>query len=203
MTNTLQRTDSSDPAELLGIPGLETRSVAAAQLRAGDNEDGTFDGYACLWGVKDSYGTTFDQGCFSAGGLDGDLYAYLDMHSPFVVIGTFTAAEDDKGLKIAGSWDDTTNGRDARVQARTGSKNGLSVGFVPLMVDPDAEDHFTQCRLVEVSQITRRMAAVPGAELSAARKRFLASLDPSAVDPLKSRDRAILAAARLRLLALG
>jgi hypothetical protein len=37
------------------------------------------------------------------------------------------------------------------------------------MVDPDDESAFTQCRLVETSQITRRMASVPGAELDKVR----------------------------------
>lgn len=204
---TLRRSDNSDPfdaAAALGVPFLETRAFASQQLRAADDADGTFEGYACIWGVQDSYGTTFDRGCFGAGGLDGDLYAFLDMHSPFVVAGTFNASEDDKGLFIKGAWDDTTTGRDCRTQARSGSKNGLSVGFVPLMVDPDAEDHFTQCRLVEVSQITRRMASVPGAELTAARKRFLAELDgrESSGATQRTRTNAQLAIARLQLLQL-
>ena len=199
MTSMLRRSASSvelDPAAIAGVPGMETRMLQSLQLRAGDDQDGTFEGYACVWDVTDSYGTTFRQGCFGAGGLDTDPYALLEMHNPVNVSGLFTAVEDGKGLLIKGGWDDTALGRDGRARAKSGSANGLSVGFVPIMVDPDDENVFTQCRLVEVSQITRRMASVPGAELTAARKR----LRESHPDAIRRRDDATtLAIARLRL----
>lgn len=149
------------------------RVVATGQLdlrAAGDSDTGAFEGYAVLWDVTDSYGTRFAPGCFSAGGLDEDLYALLAMHDPTQVIGTFRAREDERGLYITGSWDDTSSGRDARARAKSGSAPGLSVGFVPLMVDPNDENRYTQTRLVEVSQITARMAAVPGAEFAGVRQ---------------------------------
>jgi hypothetical protein len=43
------------------------------------------------------------------------------------------------------------------------------VGFVPIGVDPDDDTVFTSARLVETSQITRRMASVPGAGITKAR----------------------------------
>lgn len=142
--------------------GLELRAAA-------EGDEGTFEGLACAAGVRDAYGTTFAPGCWTAGGLDGDVYALLDMHDPTVAIGTFRAREAEDGLWIAGAWDDTAAGRDARVRARSGSAPGLSVGFTPVMVDPDDPDVFTQTRLIEVSQITARMAAVPGSEFTASR----------------------------------
>lgn len=153
---------SSDPVVL-------HRVVADMAVRAAEDDAGTFDGWALLWDTLDSYGTTFAPGTFSAGGLDTDPYAMLWMHDRDRPIGVFTAEERDRGLWIEGGWDDTTDGRDARARARSGSAPGLSVGFVPIMVDPDDENRFTQARLVETSQITRRMAAVPGAELVGAR----------------------------------
>lgn len=164
-TPTLER-----PGAALGLGDqLQTRALQALQMRAGDGEAGTFEGYACVWDVEDSYGTTFQRGCFSRGGLDPEPYALLWMHNPLEVLGTFTAQEDDHGLRIAGAWDETAAGKDARVRAKSGSAPGLSVGFVPIMVDPDDETLFTQCRLVETSQITRRMASVPGASLDKVR----------------------------------
>ena len=146
------------------------RSVADVIVRAAQEDDaGTFDGWAVRYGVKDSYGTTFATKSFTEGGLDSDPYAFLWMHDRMVPVGVFTAEDKDEGLWISGGWDDTTDGRDARARAKSGSAPGLSVGFVALMVDPDDESIFTQTRLVEVSQITRRMAAVPGSELVGAR----------------------------------
>jgi HK97 family phage prohead protease len=149
---------------LLGADGqpVDIRAAAAA-------DRGVFEGYAMLWDTTDAYGTRFAPGSFGAGGLDGGLYALLVMHDPNRAAGTFTAREDDRGLWIAGGWDDTSEGKDARARAKTGSADGLSVGFVPLMLDPDDEARFTQARLVEVSQITARMAAVPGAGFASAR----------------------------------
>ena len=139
-------------------------------LRAAAASDaGTFEGYGCLWDVRDSYGTTFSRGCFGSGGLDENLYALLWMHNPELVIGTFRAREDDTGLWLSGEWDQTPEGQTARARAKSGSAPELSVGFVPLMVDPGDDTRFTQVRLVETSQITARMAAVPGAGFSSMR----------------------------------
>jgi HK97 family phage prohead protease len=145
------------------------RAVADIAVRAAAEDAGTFDGWAVLWDTVDSYGTTFAPTSFTDGGLDSDPYAMLWMHDRDRPIGVFTAESRDRGLWIEGGWDDTTDGRDARARAKSGSAPGLSVGFVPIMVDPDDENRFTQVRLVETSQITRRMAAVPGAELVGAR----------------------------------
>lgn len=149
---------------------VQHRLVGGLDLRAAATSEGTFEGYACVWDVVDSYGTTFAPRSFGAGGLDTDPYPLLWMHDRDVVLGTFTATEDDRGLLIRGSWDDTGVGRDARARAKSGSAPGLSVGFVPILVDPDDEDRFTQVRLVETSQIVARMASVPGASIHNARQ---------------------------------
>lgn len=158
------------PGMLLGLgDSLQTRALQQLTVRAKDDEEGTFEGYGCVWDVVDTYGTTFRRGCFTEGGLDAGDYALLEMHDPTKVIGAFTAKEDDHGLFIAGAWDDTTAGRDARVKGRR-SAPGLSVGFVPIGVDPEDDSAFTSARLVETSQITLRMASVPGASITSARQ---------------------------------
>lgn len=155
-----------------GEPELQVRHVIdGLTLRADDGEEGTFDGYACVWDVRDSYGTTFRRGCFQAGGLDALLYALLWMHDPWSPRGVFTGVEDDHGLRIMGRWDATSDGQDARTMAQSGSAPGLSVGFVPLGTDPDDPSAFTACRLIETSQITARMASVPGASLVGVRSK--------------------------------
>lgn len=157
----------------LGAEGIRTTATQPLTVRVGeagtDDDGGTFEGYACVWGVTDAYGTQFARGCFSAGGLDEEPYALLWMHDPWQVLGIFTATEDDHGLLIAGRWDRTREGQDARAKADSGSAAELSVGFVPVMVDPDDDQVFTAARLVETSQITRRMAAVPGAAITGSR----------------------------------
>lgn len=182
--------------EALGVPGLEVRHMLRLELRADTDDEGTFDGYACVWDVEDSYGTKFRRGCFVAGGLDGLAYALLWMHQPWEPGGIFYAAEDDHGLHITGRWDLTQLGGDMRVRAQSGSAPGLSVGFVPLGVDADDSSVFTVCKLVETSQITARMAAVPGAALVGVRDATQVN-DP--VERLEASLDAGSALARLRL----
>jgi HK97 family phage prohead protease len=170
---TTQRSSVADtlieqPGRLLGLPDMQTRGLQELTVRADDKGASTFEGWAVMWGVVDSYGTTFKRGSFIEGGLDQGEYALLWMHDPMRPIGAFAAEERDKGLWIEGGWDDTPEGQAARVRARR-SAPGLSVGFVPIGVDPDDQDTFTSARLVETSQITLRMASVPGAAITASR----------------------------------
>jgi len=159
---------------------IEFRSLDEIELRVGDGEDGTFEGRACQYGVVDSYGTTFHPRAFRKG-LKGS-YALLFMHNPMQPVGTFTAEERDDGLYIKGRYDDTAAGRDARTMARSGSAGELSVGFVRTdlpewsklaeLSDEERDEklrNIRSARLVEVSQITARMAAVPGSKLKTVR----------------------------------
>lgn len=135
----------------------------------GPDLDGVFAGYGSVFDVTDSYGTRMRPGCWRAGGLDDRPYALLWMHNPEVVLGTFRAKEDERGLWIEGQYDATDVGQRARSQAQSGSAPELSVGFVQLATQDDDTMAITQARLVEVSQITARMAATPGAALAAVR----------------------------------
>lgn len=160
---------------------IEFRVFETHEFRVDEGQDGTFDGVACQYGKVDSYGTTFHPGVFKRG-VDKGSYAYLFMHSPYDPIGTFRADEQPNLLHIAGAYDDTQSGRDKRAMARSGSARELSVGFVRTdlpsweklaeMGDDDRADvldNIRSARLVEVSQITARMAAVPGSKLKTVR----------------------------------
>jgi HK97 family phage prohead protease len=160
---------------------IEFRTLDEIEWRVEDGADGSFAGYACRYGKKDSYGTTFHPGVFRKG-IDKQDYALLFMHSPYQPVGTFRAEERSDHLWIEGRYDDTAAGRDARVMARSGSARELSVGFVRTdlpdwkkLYEMDEEaraellDNIKSARLVEVSQITARMAAVPGSKLKTVR----------------------------------
>ena len=160
---------------------IEFRSLEDIEWRVEDGDDGTFAGYACRYNKKDSYGTTFHPGVFRKG-LDKQDYALLFMHHPMQPVGTFRAEERADHLWIEGRYDDTAAGRDARVMARSGSARELSVGFVRTDLPDwkklyemeedkrqDALENIRSARLVEVSQITARMAAVPGSKLKTVR----------------------------------
>lgn len=136
------------------------------RVEEADPVTGHFEGWGCVFGVEDSYGTTFQRGCFEAGGLDEGTYPLLAMHSPAIPLGVFTAEERKEGLWIDGQYDETPTAAEWRTRALSGSAPELSVGFIWRNSDPDDEDLITDARLVETSQITLRMGAVPGAAFS-------------------------------------
>lgn len=185
---------------------LEFRVFDTHEFRVGEDQDGTFDGIACQYGKKDSYGTTFHPGVFRRG-IDKGSYAYLWMHSPYTPIGTFRADEQSNLLHIGGAYDDTQDGRDKRAMARSGSARELSVGFVRTDLPPweklaemgdddraDVLDNIRSARLVEVSQITARMAAVPGSKLKTVRSAlgalYTETGEPTLAERLADYDRA-------------
>ncbi|WP_098892263.1 HK97 family phage prohead protease [Streptomyces sp. or3] len=185
---------------------LEFRVFETHEFRVGEDQDGTFDGIACQYGKKDSYGTTFHPGVFRRG-IDKGSYAYLWMHSPYTPIGTFRADEQSNLLHIGGAYDDTQDGRDKRAMARSGSARELSVGFVRTDLPPweklaemgdddraDVLDNIRSARLVEVSQITARMAAVPGSKLKTVRSAlgalYTETGEPTLAERLADYDRA-------------
>ncbi|MFH9368076.1 HK97 family phage prohead protease [Streptomyces anulatus] len=185
---------------------LEFRVFDTHEFRVGEDQDGTFDGIACQYGKKDSYGTTFHPGAFRRG-IDKGSYAYLWMHSPYTPIGTFRADEQSNLLHIGGAYDDTQDGRDKRAMARSGSARELSVGFVRTDLPPweklaemgdddraDVLDNIRSARLVEVSQITARMAAVPGSKLKTVRSAlgalYTETGEPTLAERLADYDRA-------------
>lgn len=145
-----------------------TTSVRAVEIRVtpGDETGNTFEGLACKYGVVDSYGTVFQPGCFTRGGLEAGKYALLWMHDPNRPVGTLTAEERQDGLYIVGQWDQNTAGQEARVAAMSGSASDLSVGFRWMN---DSETTITDAQLLEVSQVTSRFGAVPGSKLTAVR----------------------------------
>lgn len=160
---------------------IEFRVFETHEFRVDEGDDGTFEGVACQYGKKDSYGTTFQPGVFKRG-IDKSAYAYLWMHSPYAPIGTFNGDDESTRLYIRGRYDDTTEGRDKRAMAKSGSARELSVGFVRTDLPPweklaemgdedraDVLENIRSARLVEVSQITARMAAVPGSKLKTVR----------------------------------
>lgn len=136
-----------------------------------DDGSGAFEGWAVVYGVRDTYGTTFQAGAFTEGGLDPSPYPLLWMHSPLVPLATFTAEDRTEGLWVAGEYDPTPDGQTARQRALSGSAPELSVGFVWLADGGEEDtDLITSARLVETSQITLRMASVPGAIIQGVRE---------------------------------
>lgn len=134
--------------------GLEIKTV---------NDDGTFEGYGSVFGVKDSYDEIVAPGAFAESLADhksaGTMPALLWQHRIGEPIGVYASIEEDSiGLKLSGRLALKTNrGAEAHELLKMKAINGLSIGFV---TREDAFDRVTGIRtlkrvdLWEVSLVT-------------------------------------------------
>jgi len=145
------------------------------------NEDGTFEGYGSVFGVKDSYDEIVAPGAFADTLTNqknaGTMPALLWQHRAGEPIGVYTSmSEDNVGLKVSGKLAlKTVRGAEAYELLKMGAISGLSIGFI---TREDSYDHLTHTRtlkkvdLWEVSLVTfpandaARVQAVKGDEMT-------------------------------------
>jgi HK97 family phage prohead protease len=144
----LERKAAQSPATALRSPGLairnlerksgnaqrETRSFALSLKAVGT--DGSIEGYASVFGVRDSYDDVIAKGAFlntiAKHKEAGTMPAMLWQHDASQPIGVWTEMrEDDKGLFIKGQLAlETRQGAEAYVLVKMGAINGMSIGFI-------------------------------------------------------------------------
>ncbi|MCA9367676.1 HK97 family phage prohead protease [Candidatus Kaiserbacteria bacterium] len=143
-------------------------------------DTGTFEGYASVFDVVDSYATAMAPGAFAVSLNDwkarGKYPPILWQHKADEPIGTYSSmVEDPRGLHVTGQLlikDDPTAKR-AHAHLRAGSINGLSIGFIRDDSEYDAErdiELIKAARLVEVSLVT--FPSNPSATVTAVRNKF-------------------------------
>lgn len=127
------------------------------------SEDGTFEGYGSVFGVKDSYDEIVAMGAFTeslaAHKAAGTMPALLWQHRSGEPIGIYVdMAEDNIGLKVSGKLAlKTSRGAEAYELLKMKAISGLSIGFV---TREDSYDRVTGVRtlkkvdLWEVSLVT-------------------------------------------------
>lgn len=116
------------------------------------NEDGTFEGYGSVFGVKDSYDDIIVHGAFTetlaAHKAAGTMPALLWQHRSGEPIGVFTdMSEDNIGLKVAGKLAlKTVRGAEAHELLKMKAISGMSIGFV---TREDSYDRVTGIRTIK------------------------------------------------------
>ncbi len=104
------------------------------QLKSLD-EGGHFEGYASVFGVKDSDGDVIVKGAFAESikrfHERGKMPKMLWQHNPSIIVGKFTEIrEDDHGLYVKGSLIlEVEKGREAYALMKAGELDAMSVGF--------------------------------------------------------------------------
>lgn len=129
------------------------------------------------YGVPDERGEVIREGCFRKSIKDsGGTFPCLWTHDPLSVLGTIKVESDTRTLAVTGALllDVVPKAKEVHGLLKARAVRGLSVGFLPLRVEPrkDGGVDYVEGRLVEVS-----LCATPayvGAQVSEVR-----SLQPS------------------------
>ncbi len=133
--------------------------------------DGTFSGYASLFGEVDLGRDAIEPGAFKASlakrGAGGVRMLY--QHDPAEVIGTWTALrEDERGLYVEGRLaTDVGRAREVHALMKAGALDGLSIGFRAVRSRADRRSgvrRILEADLWEISVVTFPM--LPTARVS-------------------------------------
>ena len=120
---------------------------------------GTFEGYASVFGNKDSYGDIVTRGAFVNSLAKNGLPAMLWQHWADKPIGVWSEArEDANGLFVKGEINlDVQQGKEAYALIQQGAIKGLSIGFITEIDEFDSATgirYIKQVNLLEVSIVT-------------------------------------------------
>ncbi|ESR22791.1 HK97 family phage prohead protease [Lutibaculum baratangense] len=124
-------------------------------------EDGTFEGYASLFGKADLSGDVIEPGAFAASlrKRGPSRIRMLWQHEPSEPIGVWISiAEDRRGLKVAGRLTpEVMRAREVLALMREGGLDGLSIGFRTIRARRDRRTglrHLLEVDLWEISVVT-------------------------------------------------
>lgn len=133
------------------------------------SDDGTFEGYASVFGVEDSYSDIVMHGAFRASlerhTAAKTMPALLWQHRSDMPIGAWKEMrEDDYGLWGKARLSDTAMGRDARELLKDGAITGLSIGFSPVAWEHDKASKVT--KLTEIDLWETSLVTFPANKLA-------------------------------------
>lgn len=112
---------------------LETKHVELTEFEVKFEDTGvaTIEGYASTFGNVDSQNDVVVPGAFKDS-LAARMPKMLYQHDPHRIPGIWErGAEDSKGLILVGKTLNTTLGRDAAEEVRSGAINTMSIGYSP------------------------------------------------------------------------
>lgn len=150
----------------------------AFEVRAVEGgEPGSFEGYASVFGVVDSYGTVFDKGAFKKTIKERKGWLPIVwMHNPHEPIGRAEVSEDGKGLWVKGQLDlDVQRGSEVHSGMKKGYITQMSHSFrkvkekIVKAEDKSEIPHLLEVIEFEVSPVTTNFASNEEAEVVAVR----------------------------------
>jgi len=129
------------------------------------SEDGTFEGYGSVFGVRDSYNESVEPGAFATSlakhRREGTKPLMLWQHDPWTPIGVWEdMAEDGKGLWGKGRLlTGVQKADEAKILLKAGAIRGLSIGYHE--VDTQPAENGGPRKLLEVSLMEVSIVSFP------------------------------------------
>ncbi|GFE73457.1 HK97 family phage prohead protease [Novosphingobium sp. TCA1] len=119
-------------------------------------EDGEIEGLAVGYGNMDHGGDIVLPGAITASVAGRKSLPMLLFHDHKRPVGVWTEFKEiGEGLLVKGRFDDTQDGREAKVRARNGSLGGLSMGFKTIKHRFEGKArHLLEVALHEISLVT-------------------------------------------------
>ena len=137
-----------------------------------DDAEGTFEGYASIFDVVDSYGDMVARGAFKKTLRDNPAFHMLWSHLITEPIGIIRGKEDKVGLVVGGKLNtDIQRGKEVRSHMRqaldAGIPMGLSIGYQTLKEDVDRENGTRLLKEIKLWEVSVCLfQACPGAVIS-------------------------------------
>lgn len=145
---------------------MKTKTLQV-EVKAIDLEEGQFEGYAAVFGNKDSYGDVIVPGAFAdtlaedygAEGKGVPTYWCHDFKDPFKNIGTtIWAKEDQRGLRVRVQLDlDTANAQQTLKLLKEGRVNQMSFGYSVLegaFVESEEHGFYYELRKLKLHEVS-------------------------------------------------
>lgn len=145
---------------------MKTKTLQV-EVKAIDLDAGQFEGYAAIFGNKDSYGDIIVAGAFAETlaedyGADGKgvpTYWCHDFKDPFKNIGqTIWAKEDQRGLRVRVQLDlDTQNAKQTLKLLKEGRVNQMSFGYTVLegaFVESEEHGFYYELRKLKLHEVS-------------------------------------------------
>lgn len=145
---------------------MKTKTLQV-EVKAIDLDEGQFEGYAAVFGNKDSYGDVITAGAFAdtlgedygENGKGVPVYWCHDFKDPFKNIGsTIWAKEDQRGLRVRVQLDlDTQNAKQTLKLLKEGRVNQMSFGYSVLegaFVESEEHGFFYELRKLKLHEVS-------------------------------------------------
>jgi HK97 family phage prohead protease len=130
-------------------------------------QDGTFTGFAAVYGNKDRVGDIIERGAFTKTLAEsGPTFPLLHEHNPERLIGLAEIVDGEKGLEVKGELNlEVAAGREVHALLKQGALKGMSIGYRGVKSTYDAAQQ--AFRLLEIKLLETSLVAVAANPLAA------------------------------------